>query len=526
MWNKLNITTKLILTLGFVVLIGFSSLVSQQWLTLDKGMTELANNNRASMVNLLAQNVGGGIRWKKEKVIQKAYYGFVSAADTDVANIVSTDLEGNVLTNFKHESLPVTDLPAIVSTVIGKDLKDADIALVESSDHSVVVTRVFSGKNNDAVGYFAVAFSNQQLNQFINRESLFSVLLSIFAAATILAALFFVIRQLFSRPIKSLIELTHELANGDGDLTRRLELKTSDELGEFATVINAFISKLQSVMGKVVTSADNVKGSITTANDSAKENEQLLNQHTSELNEANAALQTMSDRLERMSGAAQGLASSTSDAVTVTESADNVADQAVIAVNSLTDRVSDIETVIHDLDERSQNIGAVLDVIKGIAEQINLLALNAAIEAARAGEQGRGFAVVADEVRTLASRTQQSTEEIQTIIESLQSGAQAAVNTMTQSQQDVGSSASQIARVKEHLAKIVVCMDNISETNTEVANDVNEQSTVARGISDNIAQISNLSSSILENGKSTSTACEELASLNDDLNTHVSFFKV
>lgn len=525
MWHKLSITSKLILTLGLAVILGFSALITEQWFTLNNGMHTLADSNRNSMVSLLAQNVSGGIRWKKADVIEKAYAGFVNASDTDVSNIVTTDNEGGVITDFQHKSLATLDLNNIVQNNLAK-LSDTGVTNIQFDGHLVVILNVLAGKENKLVGYLAVAFSNEQLDSYIISRSGLAVLMSLAAIAVILLALFVIIRLLFTRPMKELNGIAHELANGDGDLTRRLNLKSHDELGEFASTINTFLDKLQNVMGNVVTSAHSVRGSIDTASQSAQENEQLLNQHTAELTEANDALQTMSGRLERMSDSAQGLAKSTSEASGVAESANQIADEAVEAVTGLTNRVTEIEHVIQELDERSQNIGSVLDVIKGIAEQINLLALNAAIEAARAGEQGRGFAVVADEVRTLASRTQQSTAEIQVIIESLQSGAQTAVNTMMQSQHDVSSSADQINRVKALLADIVTHMDGISTTNAEVAGDVNEQSNVARGIANNIDKISNLSVSILENGKSTASACSQLAILNDDLDTHVSFFKV
>ena len=523
MWHKLSITSKLIVTLGFVIILGFSALITQQWLTLKNGMHTLANANRVSMVSLLSQNVSGGIRWKKAAVIEKSYAGFVSTADTDVSNIVTTDIDGNTITEFAHESLLTVDLKNIVQQQLASD---TDTIRIPLDDHTAVVSRVLAGKKNQPVGYLAVAFSNEQLDSYIITRSSYAVLMSLIAIAVILTALFVIVRLLFTRPMKELNDIAHELANGDGDLTRRLNLKSNDELGEFANTINSFIDKLQNVMGNVVSSAHSVRGSIETASHSAQQNKQLLDQHTAELTQANDALQSMSGRLERMSDSASGLATSTANASEVAESANKIADEAVAAVKGLTNRVGEIEQVIQELDQRSQNIGSVLDVIKGIAEQINLLALNAAIEAARAGEQGRGFAVVADEVRTLASRTQQSTSEIQVIIESLQSGAQTAVDTMTQSQQDVGSSADQINRVKELLAEIVAHMDGISSTNSAVANDVNEQSTVARSIADNIDKISNLSVSILENGKSTASACTQLSTLNSDLNTHVSFFKV
>lgn len=525
MWHKLSITSKLTITLGIVVISGFSALVTQQWLTLDKDLHQLADNDRISMVNLLAQNVSGGIRWKKTAIIEKAYDSFVKDENTEVSNIVSLDLDGQIITEFTHDTLPTINLTDIALNQLSSFGKK-DRLVINTESHSALLFRIYNSKNNAVVGYFAVAFSNEKLENLVNAQSLSAIILSIIAIAIIIGALFLIVRLLFTNPMMQLNDVTQELASGDGNLTRRLNLKSKDELGQFAETINTFVAKLQGVMSNVVKSAEKVRGSLGVARDSARENEQLLDQHTAELNQANGTLQAMSKRLERMSVSAQGLAKTTSEASGVAESANEDADQAVTAVRRLTDKVSHIESVIHDLDQRSQNIGSVLDVIKGIAEQINLLALNAAIEAARAGEQGRGFAVVADEVRTLASRTQQSTEEIQVIIESLQSGAQAAVSTMKQSQEDVGSSADQINKVKDSLAQIVDFMDGISRTNSEVADDVNEQSTVARSISDNIDKISILSVSILENGKSTSSACEQLSTLNEELNTHVAFFKV
>lgn len=525
MWHKLSITSKLIATLGFAVILGFSALVVEQWFTLNNGMHTLANGNRNSMVSLLGQNVSGGIRWKKAVVIEKAYEGFVSSNGTDVSNIVTMDNEGNLITDFKHASLEAINLNQIVQQNLSA-LSDTGVTNIQLDNHLIVILKVLAGKEKNLVGFLAVAFSNEKLHSYIVSRSGFAIFMSLIAIAVILIALYFIIRFLFTQPMKELNAIAHELANGDGDLTRRLNLKTHDELGEFASTINTFIDKLQNVMGNVVASAHSVRASIDTASQSAQENEQLLDQHTAELTEANNALQIMSGCLEGMSHSAQGLAKSTSEASNVAESANHIADDAVAAVQGLTDRVAETEHVIQELDQRSQNIGTVLDVIKGIAEQINLLALNAAIEAARAGEQGRGFAVVADEVRTLASRTQQSTAEIQVIIESLQSGAQTAVSTMMKSQEDVSSSANQINQVKGLLADIVAHMDGISTTNLAVSSDINEQSTVARGIADNIDKISNLSVSILENGKSTATACSDLSTLNDGLNTHVSFFKV
>lgn len=525
MLHSMSITSKLILTIGFIVIMGFSSLVFQQWITLNDGLHTLANKDRQAMTELLSQNVSGGIRWKKQAIIKKAYEKFVGSADTDVSNIITADLKGQIITQFVHPTLPKGSLDRI-DTDWQRQLVNKQVITVSRGNHTIVAANVLSGKDSTPVGYLAIAFSNSGLQGFITSRSGVAVLVSAVAVSAILCVLLLIIRLLFTRPMQSLNDIAHELANGDGDLTRRLDMQSNDELGELASTINTFVGKLQSVMGNVVCSADKVHGSLTTARESATQNQQLLDQHAAELGQANDALQAMSSHLEKTAESAQGLAKSTTDASNLAESANQLADDAVLAVQGLTAKVHETESVIRDLDERSQNIGSVLDVIKSIAEQTNLLALNAAIEAARAGEQGRGFAVVADEVRTLASRTQQSTEEIQRIIESLQVGAQKAVTTMEQGQQDVLVSADKINHVKGSLTEIVACMDQISQTDTAVASDVNQQSDVAKRLSDNIDKISELSLSILENGQSTSQACERLSVMNSDLNTHVAFFKV
>ena len=491
MWRKLSINAKLLVTLGFVIVLGFSALIAEQWLTLSNGMLRLANNDRSAMVELLSENVGGGIRWKKPAVIEQAYAGFVGSESSDVSNIVTVDLEGQIITEFRHKNLLSLELGPLISSQKSSVSETGSVRLA-LNDHTVVIKKVVTGKKNLPVGYLAVAFSNEQLNDYILTRSGIAIAMSAVAVVVILIALFTILHVLFTRPMNALNSITHELANGDGDLTRRLNLKSNDELGEFAKTINSFIDKLQSVMGNVVSSVDEFRSSISTASDAAQQNEHLLNQHTNELNQANSAVQTMSTKLESMSELAQGLACSSTEASDVAENANKFADEAVSAVRGLTHRVADIESVIQELDQRSQNIGSVLDVIKGIAEQINLLALNAAIEAARAGEQGRGFAVVADEVRTLASRTQQSTTEIQGIIESLQTGAQTAVDAMEKGKQDVGISAEHINKVKQYLADITRHMEGISSTNASVANDVNDQSNVANRIASNINKLSNI----------------------------------
>ena len=524
MWNKLSITSKLIISLALVVVLGFSTLVVEQWFTLKDGLHALENRNRGSIIALVSQNISGAVRWKKPEVIESAYAEFVKTSGADVAAIVVTDAGGGVLTEYVNPDNPPADVTQRLAQQmagLGDKPTTADL-----DGYSLLAAPVRDAKKNTVVGHIGMAFSNRRLDAIVAMQVQVSTLISCATVLLVVLASFVLVRSLFTRPMIELIDVTNDLANGEGDLTRRLQIRSRGELGALAGHVNAFLDKLQSAIATIIASGAEMRESLDKASSVAAENRTLLDQHSSELDQAANSVQTMSQRLGRMSESAQGLAGTTSDAKVEAESADRMADDAVAAVSSLTAKMQESEDVISSLRERSDSIGSVLGVIEGIAEQTNLLALNAAIEAARAGEQGRGFAVVADEVRTLASRTQQSTEEIKGIIEGLQAGAQNAVDTMEHSQVDVSRSADQINQVKRSLAQIVEHMERISATNNEVAGEIEEQSHVASGISSNIDELNKLSGSILGNGISTAQCCEQSSAMNDKLNEQAAFFKV
>ncbi|MFT5506467.1 MAG: methyl-accepting chemotaxis protein, partial [Gammaproteobacteria bacterium] len=369
---RLNIRWKLILTLGLVVVVGFSALIAEQWLTLKSGVTALESRNRSAVGSLLALNVSGGLKWKKAAVIEKVYAQYVNSVDTPVASLITLDTDGAVVTTFQNETLIPYDLASESGRII-PEITDQAVRWENTIDHSIFATRVINPKGQH-VGYLMIAYSDAELTEFVIHRSIIAALISLSAIVFILLSLWAAVHFIFSRPMQILLETARELADGDGNLTRRINVHSKDELGELSVSINQFLEKLHATIGKVVETAGEVRLSLDDARAKAGENEGLLDQQSSELGMVNQSLMDMSGRLDRMSDSAQGLAKYTAEANTIAQNADNLADQAVASVRGLTSRVQASGESVSELKQRSENIGVVLSVIRGIAEQINLLA--------------------------------------------------------------------------------------------------------------------------------------------------------
>ena len=328
------------------------------------------------------------------------------------------------------------------------------------------------------------------------------------------------------QPLERIAIHMQAIAEGTSDLTIRLDDSKRDELAWLAGSFNRFVKKIRKTVTEIAETSQQVAASaqgLTTISDRSRKE---VHQQQVEIEQVATAMNEMT----ATAGHVAENASSTSESVNQTsqeaQAVRQVVDGVIGTFNSMAGEVTSAAQVIKQLEHDCISIGTVLDVIRGIADQTNLLALNAAIEAARAGEQGRGFAVVADEVRTLASRTQQSTREIQGTIERLQNGARTAVEVIEQSHNRAGEIMTQASEAGTALASITGRVGSLAEMNTQIASAAEEQSAVAEEVNKNIVKIRDVAVKTAEEAELTSTAAQELSMLAQQLSGAVGQFRV
>ena len=292
-----------------------------------------------------------------------------------------------------------------------------------------------------------------------------------------------------TQPILSVARRLQDIASGEGDLTRRLDYARQDELGALTSAFNRFLDKLQPIIA-------DVKRTVHDTHATADQSSAIASQTSGSMQQQYREIDQVATAIQEMSATAQDVAENAAQAAEATRTADqatqrglDVIGRTTLAIEGLTRNMDGAMGQVGDLATSSEQIGSVLEVIRGIAEQTNLLALNAAIEAARAGEAGRGFAVVADEVRNLAKRTQESVGEIRTVIEELQSGAREVAESMHDSHLQAQDSVAQVGEAVSALRRIGEAVSLIAAMNLQIASAAGQQSAVAEEINGNVAGI-------------------------------------
>ena len=317
-----------------------------------------------------------------------------------------------------------------------------------------------------------------------------------------------------------------DIAAGDGDLSRRLPDSGKDELGQVASAFNLFVDKIHQTLSQAGQSTDQLSQAADALAGIARENSESVGTQRSETHKVATAVTEMATTVKEIADSAESAATAAREADREAAEGKQLMADTVQSIDTLATEVQKAADVINRLESDSQAIGSVLDVIRGIAEQTNLLALNAAIEAARAGEQGRGFAVVADEVRTLASRTQESTSEINTMIETLQGGTQDAVAVMNGGLNNARKTVAKASLAGESLGHIVESVSTITEQNTQIATAAEQHTLVAEEIDRSVVRISQLSESAADGSQQTARQSEELVALGEQLRGLVGQFRL
>ncbi|WP_162095713.1 methyl-accepting chemotaxis protein [Pseudomonas chlororaphis] len=342
----------------------------------------------------------------------------------------------------------------------------------------------------------------------------------------VIAAIGILVANTILRPLNLMKLNLDDIAAGEGDLTRRLAITSQDELGDLAGSFNRFVDKIHGLVRQITEMTGQLTGLVTQVSEQAQRSEQAMERQRHETDQVATAINEMSSAAQEVARSAQGAAVAAQQTDEEGQAAKRVVDGSIQQIHALVSDIRSSGTSLDSLQKDVASIVSVLDVIRSIAEQTNLLALNAAIEAARAGEAGRGFAVVADEVRALASRTQQSTQEIQGMIDRLQQGTRTAVEAMRRSSDAGDGTSHQANEAGASLDAMAQLIGTINSMNAQIASAAEEQTAVAEEINRSVHQIAVAVDSVADETQLGAQTSRSLADLGQRLGKLVGQFRI
>nr|WP_192558844.1 methyl-accepting chemotaxis protein [Pseudomonas allokribbensis] len=373
--------------------------------------------------------------------------------------------------------------------------------------------------------YIGLSVDKDKAFSMLSQFRTSAVIATVIAVAIIIALLGMLIRILI-QPLHVMTRAMEDIADGEGDLTKRLTIQNQDEFGVLGTAFNRFVERVHGSIREVSSATGQVNEvalRVVAASNSSMYNS---DQQASRTNSVAAAINQLGAAAQEIARNAAQASTQASDARGLAEDGQQVVDRSIKAMNQLSSMLSASSSNIESLNSKTVNIGQILEVITSISQQTNLLALNAAIEAARAGEAGRGFAVVADEVRNLAHRTQESAQQVQAMIEELQVGARESVSTMSDSQRHSQESVDIANLAGERLNSVTQRIGEIDGMNQSVATATEEQTAVVESINVDITEINTLNQEGVENLQATLRACSDLEQQASRLKQLVGSFRI
>ncbi|MCP4491182.1 MAG: HAMP domain-containing protein [Gammaproteobacteria bacterium] len=326
-------------------------------------------------------------------------------------------------------------------------------------------------------------------------------------------------------PLNQVVDAMEDIAEGEGDLTKRLEQQSSAEINHLAEAFNIFVEKVQLLVAEVTQNMNRFTTVVKRTEEIAHHAQKGIEKQQRETDQVATAVNQLSVSAQKVATNGANAAEAAKQAEHEAQAGKQVVAKSVTSVDKLARKVIDSVSKVQKLASDSEDVGKVLGVIQTIAEQTNLLALNAAIEAARAGEQGRGFAVVADEVRTLATRTQSSTEEIRGIIEQLQTGTKEAEQYMLEGKDLAEKNLTQAGIAGQALDKITNVVTTIKDQNFQIAIATEQQTTVTEEINKSVVSINEVGQKTAEGAMEAASSSEELASLSVQIEKLLGQFK-
>ncbi|MCG5529946.1 methyl-accepting chemotaxis protein [Halorhodospira halochloris] len=529
-WIRLLIAIWAMLVLTWTVMIAFASWEKRD-VAVDQAIDFTQTMNQMTMAGLTAMMWTGTIDQRDEFLDQ-----IIELPNVSGLRVLRADATREFYGDGPEEQQPQDEIEEQVLRTGEAYIEQVDGGRAVRAVIPNFNEREFLGKScvdchgehleGEVLGAVNMEITLEDVNEAVVGFGLTMWGMAVLLSLPFLLVVYLFIQRFVTFPIREMTDSLNAIAGGFGDLRHRMKDQRKDEIGEVASAFNCSMAVFHDLISQVIEASGQLNTAAEKVSRVTENTDDNIERQRSEIEQVATAMNQLTSTAHEVARNAQNAAESTQSGEKAVHRGKQVVEQTVGGINHLADDVNRAAGAIKKLADDSEQIGTVIDLIREIAEQTNLLALNAAIEAARAGDQGRGFAVVADEVRKLATRTHESTQQIQDMISSLQEETGSAQRAMEQSHAKSQETVEQANEAASVLDEIQDAVSNISQVNTEIASAAEEQSQVVEEINRNVTTINDVSEETARQSRETRSAGDELERLARDLKSLVEQFRV